>query len=164
MTDEKPAPATLAARLRTSIAEAVEGHTKDGIDTVDVPKDKWAAAAKALRDGEKFIRFIDVTVVDDPDQELRFEVHLVVYSMDEKRWGRLRTRTDGKLASVFSLYAGAHNYEREAFDLYGVVFEGHPQLTRILLPDAWLGHPLRRDNPLVMEPTDFTVTRDLYRT
>ena len=88
----------------------------------------------------------------------------MVYSMEEKRWGRLRTRTDGKLASLFPLYAGCHNYEREAFDLYGVVFEGHPSLTRILLPDGWQGHPLRRDTPLVLEPTDFTVTRDLYRT
>src|SRR5690349_12689524 len=136
-TEAAPAPATLAARLRTSIPEAVEGTTRDGIDTVDVPKDKYAAAAKALRDAEKFIRFIDVTVVDDPDQELRFEIHLLVYSMDEKRWGRLRTRTEGKVASVFPIFAGAHNYEREAFDLYGVIFDGHPRLTRIFLPDGW---------------------------
>ena len=155
---------TLAARLRIRVSDAHEADVKDGIDTADVPKDRWLDAATALRDHEKFIRFIDVTVIDDPDHALRFEVHLLTYSMDEKRWGRLRTRTDGKLASVTSLYRGAHNYEREVFDLFGVVFEGHPQLTRIMCPDGWQGHPLRRDEAHVVEPVDFTVTRDLYNT
>ena len=172
MTDADAKPArhspqgpTLAARLRVHVGDAVEGTTtRDGIDTIDVPREQWLAAAKALRDHEKFVRFIDLTVVDDPALALRFEVHLLTYSMDEKRWGRLRTRTDGKLASVFSLYAAAHNYEREAFDMFGVVFEGHPSLTRILMPDGWRGHPLRRDEPLLIEPVDFTVTRDLYKT
>ena len=155
---------SLAARVRIKVGDAVEGATRDGIDTVDVPRERFHEAAKVLRDDEGFTRFIDVTVVDDPDVELRFEVHLVVYSMAEKRWGRLRARTDGKIASVTPLFAGAHNYEREAFDMFGVVFEGHPRLTRILMPDGWPGHPLRRDEPLRIEPTDFTVTRALYKT
>ncbi len=159
--NDKP---TLAARLRTRVSDAAEAATRDGIDTVDVPRERWAEAAQALRDHEGFVRFIDLTVVDDPDHALRFEVHLVLYSMNEKRWGRLRTRTGEKLASVTPLFLGAHNYEREVFDLYGVVFDGHPRLTRILLPDGWKGHPLRRDEAMVLEPTDFTVTRDLYKT
>ncbi|HEY4220148.1 MAG TPA: NADH-quinone oxidoreductase subunit C [Myxococcota bacterium] len=157
-------PPTLAARVRIHVADAVDGPARDGIDTVDVPADSWFAAAQALRDHEGFVRFIDLTVVDDPEAELRFEVHLLTYSMKEHRWGRLRTRTSGALASVFSLYAGAHNYEREAFDMFGVTFAGHPQLTRILMPDGWKGHPLRRDEDLVVERVDFTVTRDLYKT
>jgi NADH-quinone oxidoreductase subunit C len=164
MADEKP---TLAARVRIKVGEAVEGTTRDGIDTVDVPREQWVDAARVLRDDEKFVRFIDLTVVDDVSGahgDLRFEVHLVVYSMEEKRWGRLRTRTDAKLASVYGLYQAVHNYEREAFDMFGVVFDGHPSLTRILMPDGWRGHPLRRDEPLMIEPVDFTVTRDLYKT
>lgn len=154
----------LAARLRTRIAEAFEGTSRDGIDTVMVPRERWLDAAFALRDGEKFIRFIDLTIVDEPEHQLRFQVHLLTYSMEEHRWARLSTRTDGLVASVFPVYEGAHNYEREAFDLFGVVFEGHPKLTRIMMPDEWKGHPLRRDEQMPWEPVDFTVTRDLYKT
>lgn len=154
----------LAARLRTKIADAMEGTSRDGIDTVVVPRQHWLEAARALCDGEKFVRFIDLTAVDEPEHELRFQVHLLTYSMEENRWARLSTRTDSRLASVFPVYVGVHNYEREVFDLFGVVFEGHPQLTRIMMPDGWKGHPLRRDEVLSLEPTDFTVTRDLYKT
>lgn len=163
------APATaerphLAARLRTRISEATEGTSRDGHDTVVVPRDKWLEAARVLASDEGFVRFIDLTVVDEPEAELRFVVHLVVYSMKETRWARLQTRTDEKLASVYPVYAAVHNYEREAFDLFGVNFDGHPKLTRILMPDGWKGHPLRRDYEMPTEPVDFTVTRDLYKT
>lgn len=168
--DSAPADATsasrvhLAERLRTKIPEAIESPTRDGHDSVEVPASRWFEAATALRDDARFVRFIDVTCVDDPSRDLRFEVHLVVYSMEEKRWARLLTRTASSLASVVPVFAGAHNYEREVFDLFGVVFEGHPKLTRIMLPDGWQGHPLRRDVDMPVEPVDFTVTRDLYDT
>jgi NADH-quinone oxidoreductase subunit C len=155
---------TLGARVRTRVADAVDGVVRDGIDTIDVPRDSYAAVVQALRDHEGFTRFIDVTVVDAPELELRFEVCCLLYSMAEKRWGRVRTRTDAKVASITPLFQAAHNYEREVYDLFGVVFEGHPSLTRIMMPDGWPGHPLRRDEALSVEPTDFTVTRDLYKT
>jgi NADH:ubiquinone oxidoreductase subunit C len=158
---EKP---TLAARLRAHVAEATEAPSRDGHEAVLVPRERWLDAARALRDQEKYIRFIDLTCVDEPEHQLRFEVLLMVYSIEEKRWARLKTRTDEKLPSVYALYNGAHNYEREVYDLFGVVFEGHPKLTRILLPDGWKGHPLRRDEELKVEPVDFTVTRELYKT
>jgi hypothetical protein len=94
----------------------------------------------------------------------RFEVQLLVYSMKEKRHARIKAYTADKLPAVTPVFEGAHNYEREAFDLFGVVFEGHPSLTRIMLPDGWVGHPLRRDAVQPVEPVDFTVTRDLYNT
>ena len=68
------------------------------------------------------------------------------------------------LATISSLYDAALWYEREVFDLFGVVFDGHPRLTRILLPDEWQGHPLRRDAQEPREPVDFTVTRSVHRT
>ena len=155
---------SLTVRMHAKGIDATDSPAKDGIESVLVPKAQWREAAQALFD-TGFVRFIDLTAIDDPEAELRFEMHLVVYSMAEKRWARLKARTEEKLDSVVSsTYWAAYNYEREVFDLFGVTFEGHPSLTRIMLPDGWQGHPLRRDAPLVWEPVDFTVTRDLYKT
>lgn len=139
---------------------------KDGIPTVVVPASSFAAAATALRDGQGYIRFLDLTVVDlvETGRADRFEIHLLVYSMTLKAHARLKTYTAEKVPSLTSVFAGAHNYEREGFDLYGVVFEGHPALTRILMPDGWVGYPMRRDAEQPFEPVDFTVTRALYNT
>ena len=160
-------PASAPPFAETLGVDAQAGVSRDGIDTALVAKERWLDAAKAAQ-ANGFIRFIDLTVVDllgtTSSDDDRFEVHLVLYSMEQKRWARLKTRTGGKVASVFSVFAGAHNYEREAFDLMGVVFEGHPKLTRIMMPDGWQGHPLRRDYDMPQEPVDFTVTRDLYKT
>ena len=138
---------------------------RDGILTVVVPAASFAAAAKAMQ-GKGFIRFLDVMVVDlvESGREDRFEVHLLVYSMAEKKHARVKTYTKDRLPSVTSVFEAAHNYEREAFDLFGVIFDGHPALTRILLPDGWVGHPMRRDTEQPFEPVDFTVTRNLYNT
>ncbi len=159
-----PPPPSLADKL--GIEGATLRASKDGIETVVVPAARFADAARALRDQQGFIRFLDLSVVDlvESGREDRFEVYLLVYSMKEKRHARLQATTADKIPSVTPLFAGAHNYEREAFDLFGVHFEGHPSLTRILMPDGWQGHPLRRDYDMPVEPVDFTVTRDLYNT
>jgi NADH-quinone oxidoreductase subunit C len=164
MTDETKS--TLVERL-SGVVGGTGAPSSDGIPSVGVVPGAWLDAARAI-DRAGFTRFIDLTAIDrvgTPQAEGgRFEVHLLVYSMTEHAWARLLTRTDDKLASVFSVFPAVHNYEREVFDLFGVVFEGHPRLTRLMLPDGWQGHPLRRDEPLVLEPTDFTVTRELYKT
>lgn len=165
----------LAERMREAVAEAAPfvptracDTVRDGHETVFVPATAFADAARWLRDQAGFTRFIDLTCVDDPERPEaeggRFEVQLLVYSMGERRWARLKTRTRGTLPSVTPLFLGAHNYEREAYDLFGVHFEGHPRLTRIMMPEGWQGHPLRRDAPMPSEPADFTVTRDVYGT
>jgi NADH-quinone oxidoreductase subunit C len=150
--------------LADHIPGAAHAISSDGIENVLVSKDGWLDAARALANEHGFGRFIDLTIVDHLDGDARFEVLLLLYSMAELRWTRLKAKTSGNIASVCSAFAGAHNYEREAFDLFGVVFEGHPRLTRIMMPDGWQGHPLRRDEDIRVEPTDFTVTRALYRT
>jgi len=68
--------------------------------------------------------------------------------MAEHRWLRIKTQTDDKVPSITGIFPGANWYEREVYDLFGIVFEGHPELTRIMMPDDWQGHPLRRDYPV----------------
>lgn len=149
--------------LKERIPGAEPWVSRDGIESVSVPRDEWRVAAQWMQE-HGFPRFIDLTCVDEPENPERFEVHLLVYSMDDKRWARLVTRTDEEIASVVPVYRGAHNYEREVFDLFGVHFEGHPKLTRLMLPEGWQGHPLQRDAAQPVEPVDFTVTRELYKT
>ena len=85
-------------------------------------------------------------------------------SLLQSTWLRLKTRTDAQAPSITPRVPGANWYEREVFDLFGIEFVGHPELKRIMLPDDWTGHPLRRTEPLGSEPVDFTVTRKIYGT
>ena len=92
----------------------------------------------------------------------RFELVYLFYALQAKAWLRVKTLTDGGAPSLTPSVPGANWYEREAFDLFGIQFEGHPNLSRIMLPDDWQGYPLRRTEPLGSEPVDFTVTRRVY--
>ena len=132
--------------------------TRDGIESLAVDRAHWLELAECAS-ANGFLRFVDLTAVDAPERADRFEVLLTLYSPSVRRWLRLRTRTAETLASVTPVFAAANWYEREVFDLFGVRFEGHPDPVRILLPDDFQGHPLRRDHPLGNEPVDFTVTR-----
>lgn len=126
-----------------------------GDDEVRVADSDWLAAATAARrDAELAMdHFIDLTAIDFPEREPdepRFDVLLWVRSSKTNQRVRLRTRVaDGKaLASVVSLWAGANWAEREIFDMFGIRFDGHPDLRRILMYDEFVGHPLRKDYPI----------------
>jgi NADH-quinone oxidoreductase subunit C len=88
----------------------------------------------------------------------RFEVVVNLLSLSQARRVRLRVQvpeSDASVPSLFDLYPGTEAMEREAFDLFGVVFEGHPDMTRILLPEDWEGHPLRKDYGVGRIPVQF---------
>ena len=155
MTDALPALPAWTANFGVERQDA-----RDGIETLRAGKAQWRELAAAAQQAG-FVRFLDLTAVDDPRQAERFDVVLLLYSFTEQRWLRLRTSTAAALASLTPVFPAANWYEREVFDLFGVRFEGHPDLTRILLPDDYPSHPLRRDHPLGDEPVDFTVTREV---
>ena len=93
----------------------------------------------------------DLTAVDWYPSEPRFEVVYSLLSCQRRERLRVKVRlngTDPYIESVTSLWAGASAFEREVFDLFGIRFQGHPDLRRILLPDDWEGHPLRKDYPV----------------
>ncbi|MFN8523398.1 MAG: NADH-quinone oxidoreductase subunit C [Chloroflexota bacterium] len=153
---------TTAESLAEAIPGSVTAVAADGITNVLVPADGLVNAVRALRDDLGFVRFIDLTCVDDPGEDERFELQYLLYSMDEHRWLRVKCRTADAVPSITPLMAGANWYEREVYDLFGVRFEGHPKLTRLMMPDDWEGYPLRKDAPKFWEPVDFKVTRPVY--
>lgn len=105
-----------------------------------------------LRDapGLTFKFLADITALDLYPGEPRFEVVYHLLSLDNARRLRLKVRLPGedpRIASAVPVWPAANAFEREVFDLFGIVFEGHPFLERILLPEEWEGHPLRKDYP-----------------
>ena len=153
---------TSAASLQGAFPDAAVEPAADGIPTLRVPIGELEAAIGRVRGELGHSRFVDLTAVDRLTREERFELVYLFYSMDHHTWLRLKTRTDAEAPSLTPTVPGADWYERELFDLFGVRFVGHPDLRRIMLPDTWRGHPLRRTEPLGSEPVDFTVTRDVY--
>ncbi len=107
------------------------------------------------RDEEKFDWLSDLTAVDWPKREKRFDIVLNMYSFEKNERLRLKAYAaeDERVPSVQGIWATANWMEREVYDMFGVVFEGHPDLKRILLPDEWQGYPLRKDYDILQQDT-----------
>jgi NADH-quinone oxidoreductase subunit C len=118
--------------------------------TITVPRESIVAACQAVQSaGYNF--FEDVTAVDWYPQEPRFQVSYHILSHALKQRIRLTVQLDSanlSLDSIIPVWPAANFYEREIFDLFGIHFAGHPRLTRIMMPDNWEGHPLRKDYPV----------------
>jgi NADH-quinone oxidoreductase subunit C len=107
------------------------------------------------RDEEKFDWLSDLTAVDWPKREKRFDIVLNMYSFEKNERLRLKVHAgeNDRVPSVQGVWATANWEEREVYDMFGVVFEGHPELKRILLPDEWQGYPLRKDYDILKQDT-----------
>jgi len=120
-----------------------------------VTRDAWVKAVQTLRDHPEldyalFLDICGVDYLDKDDHEDRYDVVFHAYSVSKKHHVRLKTslpENDPKLPTVTHLYKGANWFEREAWDLYGIVFDGHPKLERLLTHDSFVGHPMRKDYP-----------------
>jgi len=116
--------------------------------TVEVDPVNLLPALRRLKQDLGFERLTSVTAVDRYPAEPRFEIVYHLQSIAGKQRLRLKSRLSGdtpEIESAFPVYRSANWYEREVFDLYGVRFLNHPNMTRIMLPDDWEGHPLRKD-------------------
>jgi NADH-quinone oxidoreductase subunit C len=118
--------------------------------TLTIAQDQICAAAATVQAaGYNF--FEDMTSVDWYPASPRFQLSYHILSHAYKERIRLRVMVnepDPSVESITSVWTGANFYEREVFDLFGIRFEGHPNLRRILLPEEWKGHPLRKDYPV----------------
>ena len=135
----------------------VETHSFLGDDTAVVAPAVWKEVCSFLRTDPQmaFDMFVDLCGVDYPDREQgRFEVVLHLYSTSRRHRVRLKSRVgdqegDGaEIDSICEVWSGANWFEREAYDLMGITFKGHPDLRRILMYPEFEGHPLRKDYPV----------------
>jgi len=104
-----------------------------------------------LRSEAHFDYLVDVTAVDYPDRPERFELVYILYSFARNQRIRIKTRIpEGfRPASAVAVYPTANWLEREVFDMFGIEFAGHPDMRRILMPEDWTGHPLRKDSSIL---------------
>jgi NADH-quinone oxidoreductase subunit C len=143
--------------LKEKFSEAVvETHAFLGDDTAIIAPGSWKEICTFLRYDPQlaFDMFVDLCAVDYPDREQgRFEVVLHLYSVSRRHRVRLKARVgdqegDGAdIDSISDIWPGANWFEREAYDLMGITFKGHPDLRRILMYPEFEGHPLRKDYP-----------------
>jgi NADH-quinone oxidoreductase subunit C len=144
---------TLAALDAAELEVAADGKTV----TARIDREGYVDLMTAARDAG-FDTFVDLCAVDYFRRQPRFEVVVIVFSLEQLRRLLVKVGVPGgepALDSLTPLWPGANFYEREAYDLFGIHFSGHPDLTRILLPDDWEGHPLRKDYAVGSVPVQF---------
>jgi len=151
----------LAARLPQAVLRREEGY---GEETVVIAREHLVVAAELLRDDADglYTMPLFVTAVDWPDREPQAPRFDIVYQLrslhfnDTCRLVVQVTEADATVPTLERVFAGMDWHERECYDLFGIVFTGHHDLLRILLPDDWEGHPLRKDYVSFGEPVAFT--------
>jgi len=145
-------------RLKARFGEAVKEATQDRKQAIVlVAADKLREISRYCRDDEKFDMLDDLTAVDWPKREKRFDVVVILYSFPKNERLRLKAHAaeNEPVPSLCEIWPVANWLERECYDMFGIVFEGHPDLKRILLPDEWQGYPLRKDYDILKQDTDW---------
>ena len=173
----------MKSRVPAPLAKiAVDSGASAGDDWLTVPVARLRETLQALQ-AEGFTTLAFLTCVDHlarsdgqvpfsgpPDAEtpVRFELVYQLRDLEGRRLLRVRTfladAPDPSAPSVQDLFPPANWDERETWDMFGIRFQGHPGLTRILMPDDWVGHPLRRDFPVGGEPVDFSSDHEQWQT
>ncbi len=172
--EEKPVPpehtdasddADVAA-LATAVAGSVlaADNFADHV-TVSIPRDKVEEICRFLKDERKFAFLVDLTAVDWPEREEgRFDVVYWMHRFEDSKRLRLRAvlPESETIASVTGVWKTANWLEREAYDMFGILFDGHPSLERILTWEGFNGHPLRKDFPVEGIDTGAAIYPDVY--
>jgi NADH-quinone oxidoreductase subunit C len=147
----------MVAKLKGQYGTGIEPLTYLGQNYMVVDRSLIPEILQVLRNEEQFDYCVDITAVHYPKREKQFDVVWVLYSFARNE--RIRVKTligDGEpIPSSVPIWATANWLEREVFDMFGIKFEGHPDLKRILLPDGWKGHPLRKDYGILQQDNEW---------
>ena len=147
-----------------SLQDAIPGAQIETAPTIDLQttiylsRDEAPAALRALRDRPDLACALlaELTAVDFWPREPRFELVYLLVSVSHRHRVRVKVRLhggDARIATVSDLWPAANWLEREVWDLFGIEFDGHPDLRRLLMPEDWEGHPLRKDYPVQIRKT-----------
>ena len=144
-------------KLKRQYGSGIEPLTYLGQNYLVVDRSLIPEILQVLRDEEQFNYCVDVTAVHYPKRERQFDIVWILYSFPRNERIRVKTMiADGdSIPSATPIWATANWLEREAFDMFGVKFDGHPDLKRILLPDGWKGHPLRKDYGIIQQDKEW---------
>ena len=154
----QPWESEMVARLRGRYGSGIDPKTYLGQNYIVADPSIVYELLQILRDDEQFDYCVDVTAVHYPqrkDQE--FDIVWILYSFEHNQRVRVKTMIkDGDPApSVVALWSTANWLERECYDMFGIRFEGHPDLRRILLPDGWKGYPLRKEYGITQQDSEW---------
>ena len=164
-----------APAIIDSLTPLVPGASFEAAPSVDfatvyVPVEHVVATCQALRDSLNFEVLTEVTCADYLPRAPRYEVVYHLLSVSKRLRLRLKVRVtaDGSVPTVQGVYPGAGWLEREVWDMFGIVFDGHPDLRRLLMPEDWEGHPQRKDYPVQIQKVAQTyapleVTEEQFR-
>ena len=152
-----------APEIIAALTPAVPGASFEAVPSVDfptiyVPAVQLVQTCLALRDSHGFDLLLEITAVDYLPREPRYEVvyHLVAIARRQRLRLKVRVAAGGSVPTVQGVWPAAGWPEREVWDLFGIVIDGHPDLRRILMPEDWEGHPLRKDYPVQIHKTTQT--------
>jgi len=156
----KPEPweAELVTRLRSQYGSGIkEASTYLGQKYLVVDSSIVYEILVRMRQDEMFDYCVDITAVHYPKREAQFDIVYILYSFHHNQRVRVKTQIkDGeRLRTAVGIWETANWLEREVFDMFGIEFDGHPDLKRILLPDGWKGYPLRKDYPILQQDQEW---------
>jgi len=152
-----PWTSPLVEKYKSQYGSGLEAQTYLGQNYLTVDRSLIPDILRRLRDDEQFDYCVDITAVHYPKREKPFDVVWILYSFPRNERVRVKTQiADGaSIPSSFPIWPTANWLEREVYDMFGIQFDGHPDLKRILLPDGWKGHPLRKDYGILQQDKEW---------
>ena len=152
-----PWTSPLVEKYKSQYGSGLDAQTYLGQNYFNVDRSLIPNILRLLRDEEQFDYCVDITAVHYPKREKQFDVIWILYSFPRNQRMRVKTQiADGAtLPSSVSIWPTANWLEREVYDMFGIQFDGHPDLKRILLPDGWKGFPLRKDYDILQQDKEW---------
>ena len=152
-----PWTSPLVEKYKSQYGSGLDAQTYLGQNYFNVDRSLIPDILRLLRDEEQFDYCVDITAVHYPKREKQFDVVWILYSFPRNQRMRVKTQiADGAtIPSSVSIWPTANWLEREVYDMFGIQFDGHPDLKRILLPDGWKGFPLRKDYGILQQDKEW---------
>ena len=152
-----PWTSPMVEKYKSQYGSGLDAQTYLGQNYLSVDRSLIPDILRLLRDEEQFDYCVDITAVHYPKREKQFDVVWILYSFPRNERVRVKTQiADGaSISSSVSIWPTANWLEREVYDMFGIQFDGHPDLKRILLPDGWKGYPLRKDYGILQQDKEW---------